>query len=654
MRADRWCSGCGPRRCASRRAASPAGSPRSSRWAARPCTWSRAISAPCACSRRAPRRGTASATRWRVAFDADATLIFDRASERLVVGPRPHALDSACSTWSARRPRRRCEPPSQEERAALLRLPPTRESHAAALARHRALFDRVEVAPPPAATRTLAGPARIAFWNAERGKDLDASAALLGALAADVLLLCELDLGMARSGQAHTTRELAERLGTGYAFAVEFLELGLGDAREQAWHAGEVNQAGLHGAAILSAFALERPAVIRLETDGDWFDGRHGERRVGGRIAVAATLAIDHTPVTLVSVHFESHGDPAQRASQMRPAARGDRCLCAGPAGADRRRPQHLDGEPRLGARHRRSSRSCRPCACSTRCPSSPCSRSRPGTATTGEPATRWASPTQRTRPDGTPAATARQDRLVPLPGPGGERSAQRCRRSTPGRGDLGPRGAGGHDCARTVAEGRARAMKLISYNIQYGKGKDGRYDLARIAGEIEHADVIALQEVERFWQRSGERDEPAELARHLRAFHWVYGANLDMDASYRRSRTASGAPAAPVRHHDPLAHPDRLQPQFSAAQVRHAGAAQHPAGRARGGDPLRPGHARCGSTRSISAICRRRPGCRRSRRCSTSTGARRRRAVPGAAAIRTRPPAGPRARCRRCRARRC
>jgi endonuclease/exonuclease/phosphatase family metal-dependent hydrolase len=75
--------------------------------------------------------------------------------------------------------------------------------------------------------------------------------------------------------------------------------------------------------------------------------------------------------------------------------------------------------------------------------------------------------------------------------------------------------------------------MKLISYNVHYGKGKDGRYDLARIAGEIEHGDVIALQEVERFWQRSGERDQAAEIASHLRPFHWVYGANLDMDASY-------------------------------------------------------------------------------------------------------------------------
>jgi endonuclease/exonuclease/phosphatase family metal-dependent hydrolase len=207
------------------------------------------------------------------------------------------------------------EAPSPEDRDAVLRLPPTRESHNAALARHPALFDRVEVA-PPAAPQPCAGSARIAFWNAERGKYPDASAALLGRLGAAVFLLCELDLGMARSEQAHTARALAGRLGTGYAFAVEFLELGLGDAREQEWHADQVNQAGLHGAAILARCDLDRPAVIRLETDGDWFDGRHGERRVGGRIALAATVKLDRAPVTLVSVHFESHGDPAQRAAQ--------------------------------------------------------------------------------------------------------------------------------------------------------------------------------------------------------------------------------------------------------------------------------------------------------------------------------------------------
>ena len=35
--------------------------------------------------------------------------------------------------------------------------------------------------------------------------------------------------------------------------------------------------------------------------------------------------------------------------------------------------------------------------------------------------------------------------------------------------------------------------MRFVTYNIQYSKGKDGVYDLARIAGEIEGADVGEL-----------------------------------------------------------------------------------------------------------------------------------------------------------------
>lgn len=76
--------------------------------------------------------------------------------------------------------------------------------------------------------------------------------------------------------------------------------------------------------------------------------------------------------------------------------------------------------------------------------------------------------------------------------------------------------------------------MKLVTYNIQFGRGKDRRYDLARIAAEVRPADIIALQEVDRHWQRSGCVDSPAILASHLPDHHWVYGANLDMDASYR------------------------------------------------------------------------------------------------------------------------
>ncbi|RWP71578.1 endonuclease/exonuclease/phosphatase family protein [Mesorhizobium sp.] len=77
--------------------------------------------------------------------------------------------------------------------------------------------------------------------------------------------------------------------------------------------------------------------------------------------------------------------------------------------------------------------------------------------------------------------------------------------------------------------------MKLVSYNIQYGFGSDGRYDLARCAKVVAGADIIALQEAERHWLRSNEDDQPEILSRLLPEYHWVYGPAFDMDASERR-----------------------------------------------------------------------------------------------------------------------
>ena len=94
---------------------------------------------------------------------------------------------------------------------------------------------------------------------------------------------------------------------------------------------------------------------------------------------------------------------------------------------------------------------------------------------------------------------------------------------------------------ANRPADGAGRRTgggpRFVTYNIRYGLGVDGRYDLDRIAGELTGADVIALQEVERFWRRSGLVDQPAELARLLGNYYWVYGANMDVDASHRDSR---------------------------------------------------------------------------------------------------------------------
>ncbi len=76
--------------------------------------------------------------------------------------------------------------------------------------------------------------------------------------------------------------------------------------------------------------------------------------------------------------------------------------------------------------------------------------------------------------------------------------------------------------------------MKIVSYNIQYGFGQDGNNDLSRIADEIKTADIIALQEIERFWERTGMVDQVLELTQLLPEYHWVFGANLDMDASFK------------------------------------------------------------------------------------------------------------------------
>ncbi len=50
-------------------------------------------------------------------------------------------------------------------------------------------------------------------WNVERGRRPDLWVAVPAIAAADVLLLTEVDRGMARRGNRHVARELAEQLG---------------------------------------------------------------------------------------------------------------------------------------------------------------------------------------------------------------------------------------------------------------------------------------------------------------------------------------------------------------------------------------------------------------------------------------------------------
>jgi endonuclease/exonuclease/phosphatase family metal-dependent hydrolase len=71
------------------------------------------------------------------------------------------------------------------------------------------------------------------------------------------------------------------------------------------------------------------------------------------------------------------------------------------------------------------------------------------------------------------------------------------------------------------------RELTAVTFNIAHGHLAGN--DLARIAAALRpvRADVIALQEVDRSWSRSGSVDQAAELARRLGMRH-VFDSNLD------------------------------------------------------------------------------------------------------------------------------
>ena len=160
--------------------------------------------------------------------------------------------------------------PSRDIRAAAARGGHRQGDHDALLGAWECLSSIEVQQPSPAAVPMTF---TIAAWNIERCKRVTESAKALRDSAADIVLATEMDFGMARSGQRHTTRDLAAALGLGYAFGVEFVELGIGDAYETSLFADMPNDHGLHGNAILSRYPIENAALLPLD------DGGYGSRK---------------------------------------------------------------------------------------------------------------------------------------------------------------------------------------------------------------------------------------------------------------------------------------------------------------------------------------------------------------------------------------
>jgi endonuclease/exonuclease/phosphatase family metal-dependent hydrolase len=72
--------------------------------------------------------------------------------------------------------------------------------------------------------------------------------------------------------------------------------------------------------------------------------------------------------------------------------------------------------------------------------------------------------------------------------------------------------------------------MKCVTYNIQYGIGLDGQYELDRIVDAVRGADVICLQEVTRNNPNNGGHDMVAAIKAALPEYFAVYGSNFEAD----------------------------------------------------------------------------------------------------------------------------
>lgn len=173
--------------------------------------------------------------------------------------------------------------------------------------------------------------------------------------AADIIVLDEIDDGVARMNYENVPRELARLLHMNYVFGVEFIELNdiyvwqkkLGShqpAAENRQKFGEdpSRDLGMEGTAMLSRYPIRDARIIRLPSQYDWyhdeikaltelekvqkwsaeklFDERvRRQVRRGGRLALVVNLEVPQSPTGLVTVvcpHLEDYTDPHGRRIQ--------------------------------------------------------------------------------------------------------------------------------------------------------------------------------------------------------------------------------------------------------------------------------------------------------------------------------------------------
>ena len=155
-------------------------------------------------------------------------------------------------------------------------------------------------------------------WNIERGSVFDGVVQALRAhkdlREKDVLLLTELDHGMARSGNRFVAKELAERLGLNYAFARVCIALQKGSGVESEI-AGD-NTHSIHGLAMFSKWPMRNVHAIPLPNGKDKMWGK--EKRLGFLRALFADIRHPAGTFRAVTIHLDAHCSRAHRKRQMK------------------------------------------------------------------------------------------------------------------------------------------------------------------------------------------------------------------------------------------------------------------------------------------------------------------------------------------------
>jgi endonuclease/exonuclease/phosphatase family metal-dependent hydrolase len=166
----------------------------------------------------------------------------------------------------------------------------------------------------PQVASTRADVIQVVSWNIARGCQFDRVTEFLSDTKADLIILQETDRNSRRTSYRNIAREISQKLGMNYAFAIEFHELSQSSYQSPAYH----------GQATLSPWPMSENRILRFQRQSKfwhpyWWMPKLSflQRRLGGRMALRTHVSIGNRTLVVYNLHLESRSDDSLRRSQL-------------------------------------------------------------------------------------------------------------------------------------------------------------------------------------------------------------------------------------------------------------------------------------------------------------------------------------------------